>query len=132
MAKSLPELRISKEMQLMNKPVVLTIAAILSLGGVAAVDLWSSHASATSGPGCFRIVGVASNDVLNLRTGPNAGAPLTGTMQPKRHGIIALSGRCTPNGAARSKQWCKVTHYVDSGTTIGWASRRFLSDVDCP
>lgn len=116
----------------MNKPVGQMIAATFSLVVVVAAASWSSHASATSGPGCFRIVGVASNDVLNLRTGPSAGAPLTGTMQPKRHGIIALSGRCTPNGGPRSKQWCKITHYVDSGTTIGWASRRFLSDVDCP
>ncbi|MCP5082275.1 MAG: SH3 domain-containing protein [Alphaproteobacteria bacterium] len=116
----------------MIKPIVHKLAATLSLVIVVALSLGAPPANATSGPGCFRIVGVASNDVLNLRSGPNSGAPLTGTMQPKRHGIIALSGSCTPQAASKSKQWCKVTHYVDSGTTIGWASRRFLSDVDCP
>ncbi|NNF78537.1 MAG: SH3 domain-containing protein [Rhizobiales bacterium] len=116
----------------MTKTAVSKGAVTLVLIIAGTVGLGSLQASATSGPGCFRIVGVTSNDVLNLRTGPNSGAPLTGTMQPKRHGIIALSGSCTPKTASKSKQWCKVTHYVDSGTTIGWASRRFLSDVDCP
>ena len=112
--------------------MIKKLSITLSLLSVAMVGLSSLPANSTSGPGCFRIVGVASNDVLNLRTGPKASAALTGTMQPKRHGIIALSGACTPKSGSKSRQWCKVTHYVDSGTTIGWASRRFLQDVDCP
>ncbi len=116
----------------MIKSMAKKPAAALPLIIVTALGFSSHQAGATSGPGCFRIVGVASNDVLNLRSGPNSGAPLTGTMQPDRHGIIALSGKCTPAAASKSRQWCRVTHYVDSGTTIGWASRRFLSDVDCP
>ncbi len=113
-----------------TKPLHQALAAVLFAGSILSISV--SDADATSGPGCFRITGVATNDVLNLRTQPNSSAPLTGNMHPTRHGIIALSGTCQPASGPKSKQWCKITHYVDTGTTIGWASRRFLQDVDCP
>ncbi len=113
-----------------SKPLYCAAAAMLLAGSL--LGLAVHGALATSGPGCFRIIGVAANDVLNLRIQPSSSAPLSGNMHPKRHGIIALSGTCQPASGPKSKQWCKITHYVDTGTTVGWASRRFLQDVDCP
>ena len=59
------------------------------------------------------VTGVAFNDVLNLRSAPRAGAPLTGALPPAAVGIEALK---------RADGWV----YVRSGHLEGWAAARYL------
>jgi uncharacterized membrane protein len=61
----------------------------------------------------FEVSGVAVDDVLNLRAGPNAGAPLVGALPPTASGITAER----QNGA-----WW----YVRFGDKEGWVASRFL------
>lgn len=100
--------------------------------GLAAMLVFAGSANATSGPGCFQIVNVANNDVLNIRAEPNAGAKLTGTMMPREHGIIHGEGPCKPKAVALNQRWCPIIHYHGGGTTLGWVKRRYLRDSDCP
>jgi hypothetical protein len=123
----------------------LAIVLLLALG-LAATD----PASATSGWGCFRVVGVANDDALNIRYGPSASAAIVGTIAPRDHGIIALNrpaggvldslqqavaaeeALCVPADRPVTSRWCQVTHYTGGGTSIGWVSRRFLERSECP
>ena len=50
-------------------------------------------ANATSGPGCFYVVNVASWDVLNIRSGPSHRTTVVGTIDPNSHGIISPKRR---------------------------------------
>lgn len=59
------------------------------------------------------VTGVAADDVLNLRTEPRSGAPLTGALSPTASGIEVVR---------RSDGWA----FVKSGKLAGWASVRFL------
>lgn len=59
------------------------------------------------------VTGVAFNDVLNLRSEPRAGAPLTGALPPAAVGIETLK---------RADGWV----YVRSGQLEGWAAARYL------
>jgi hypothetical protein len=62
---------------------LLAAIAVLSLAG-------AGSAQATSGPGCLRIVNVAANDVLNVRSRPSAAAPVVEALDPEQHGILHL------------------------------------------
>ena len=63
----------------------------------------------------FRVVGVAWNDVLNVRAGPNATTAVVGALAPGTTGV-ARAGGCV--GA-----WCLIQH----GATSGWVNMRFLT-----
>lgn len=99
---------------------------------LAAALLLPSAASATSGPGCFRVVNVASWDVLNMRSGPSAANPIVDYLPPGRHGIISQSGPCIPYNKALPSRWCPVTHYNGDRTSSGWVKRRFVAPSQCP
>lgn len=89
-------------------------------------------AGATSGPGCFYVVNVASWDVLNIRSGPSHKTAVVGTIDPNSHGIIAQSGACVPRGKPLRRRWCPIAHYSGAGTTRGFVKRSFLAPSDCP
>jgi len=89
-------------------------------------------ANATSGPGCFYVVNVASWDVLNIRSGPSHRTTVVGTIDPNSHGIISQSGACLPSGMPLRKRWCPIAHYTGVGTTRGFVKRHFLAPSDCP
>ncbi len=105
---------------------------LMPLLTVAVLAVFAQVAWATSGPGCFRIIDVADDDVLNIRFEPSASAKLTGTMSPRDHGIIHGKGPCTPTNVEPSQRWCPIVHYNGGGTTIGYVKRKFLQDSDCP
>ncbi|MCB1397752.1 MAG: SH3 domain-containing protein [Rhodobacter sp.] len=69
-------------------------------------------------PALFRVTGVASNDVLNIRAEPRAQSPVVGAFGPMQTGIevIALSddGRW---GLVRSQEG------------VGWSSMRYLQQT---
>lgn len=92
----------------------------------------SNKAHATSGPGCFRVVNVASWDVLNVRSGPSASNPIVERLPPGRHGIISQIGPCIPFSRNLPARWCPITHYDGDRTTSGWIKRRYVTPSDCP
>ena len=89
-------------------------------------------AAATSGPGCFSVINVESWDVLNVRAGPSARAPIVGTIPPHQHGIISQSGPCVPPHKPLPSRWCPITHFTGSGSAKGFVKRRYLAAGDCP
>ncbi|MGI9371356.1 MAG: hypothetical protein ACR2OJ_02580 [Hyphomicrobiales bacterium] len=111
---------------MMNKELLLPLFAF------ATTVMCAQTALATSGPGCFTIIGVGNDDVLNIRFEPAAGSKLTGTMSPRDHGIIHSEGACTPKSVEPAQRWCPIIHYNGGGTTIGFVKRKFLEDSDCP
>jgi uncharacterized protein YraI len=64
----------------------------------------------------YRVVGVALNDVLNIRSGPDANTPIVNAIPPDGKGIRMVGG-C-------AGQWCPVEYL----TTKGWVNRRFLAN----
>jgi len=66
-------------------------------------------------PALFRVVGVASNDVLNIRAEPSARAPIVGSFRPGERDIEVI-------GRNEAGTWGLVN--VDEGT--GWSSLRYL------
>ncbi len=92
----------------------------------------ATPALATSGPGCLRVVTVAQNDALNMRSRPSANARIVDVLPPGRHGIIHLDRRCQPLSAPWASRWCPVSHYDGDRVTKGWVKARFVRDSDCP
>ena len=95
--------------------------------------LLSSPAAATSGPGCFRVANVASNDVLNVRAEPSASARVVTTLLPENDpGIIVSTGECEPPDAALESRWCPVKIYSGDKIMTGWAKHAYLLPSECP
>ncbi len=66
-------------------------------------------------PDAFIVAGVASDDVLNIRAEPNAGAPIVGTLEPFATNIEVLV-------LSQDSKWGMVS--TNEGN--GWASMRYL------
>ncbi|MDH3740468.1 MAG: caspase family protein, partial [Hyphomicrobiales bacterium] len=67
--------------------------------------------------GKYRVRGVSSNDVLNIRSGPGSKFPIVGDIPPNGRGV-AVEG-CAPNNS----KWCIVRY----NCYRGWASIRYLT-----
>lgn len=91
------------------RKLILTVAALMLL-------LSGSFAVADEFPAMHRVTGVAHDDVLNIRTQPNARAEIIGGFAPGEAGIevIALS----ENG-----RW----GLVNTGERAGWSHMRYLT-----
>ncbi len=100
--------------------------AIVLLAAMAAPAL------ATSGPGCLRIVNVASWDTLNLRARPSASSRVVQAIDPQNYGVLRLNGTCRPRNVAWGSRWCPVTHFDGDGSRRGWVKARFVRDSECP
>jgi hypothetical protein len=100
--------------------------------GVFALGLSAEAANATSGPGCLRVVNVASNDVLNVRERPSASSRVVDRLAPGRHGIIHLDAECTPKNRPWGQRWCPITHYDGNYTASGYVKARYIRDQECP
>ncbi len=66
-----------------------------------------------------RVVGIASNDVLNMRQSASTKSPILDMLAPQQKGI--KSSLCKKVGKA---QWCYVTN--PKTQMKGWASKNFL------
>jgi hypothetical protein len=62
----------------------------------------------------FRVAGVASDDVLNVRDGPSAEYRATGAILPDAVGV-RIAGRC-------QAEWCPIVH----GGVTGWVNSFYL------
>jgi len=98
----------------------------------AAVVTVANTASATSGPGCLRVVNVESWDVLNIRASASANSEIVDELQPSRHGVISLDGECGPVSLPWASRWCPITHYNGDRTTRGYVKARYVRDAECP
>ena len=63
----------------------------------------------------YRVTGVAANDVLNIRSGADAGTGIVGTIPPNGTGIRIID-RCA--GA-----WCPIEYRG----VRGWVNQRYLT-----
>ena len=70
-------------------------------------------------PTYFKVVGVADNDVLNVRGLPNSSAPIVGELAPNSGPIEVLASQ---NG------WAQVS----TGEGMGWVSEHFLEEMVLP
>lgn len=77
---------------------------------------WANTATAQDFPAIYRVSGVASNDVLNIRAEPNARAAIVGAFAPGQRGIEVV-------GLSQSGHW----GLVNTGERSGWSSMRFLA-----
>lgn len=92
------------------------------------------------GPDYFRVVGVAGNDTLNVRSAPSATAPKVGGIPHNADGVRILGcqgglsfaewQKVTPaeREAASKTRWCRIAF---NGVT-GWAAGRFLAEGAAP
>lgn len=62
----------------------------------------------------YKVVSVAANDVLNIRTGPSKEHPSIGTIDPEARGV-RLVGTCQGD-------WCPVRHLG----VVGWVNSYYL------
>ncbi len=108
------------------------MSPIKKLAILTALVALAGQASAATSSGCYRVVGVAGGDTLNMRSGPSAGSAIVGRLVPDRHGILSRLGPCVPKRLQWSSRWCPVTHYSGNGTTTGWVKARFVRDTGCP
>lgn len=108
------------------KTILASLAFVLSL-----LTPMSGAADA-SGPDFFRVVGVASNDVLNIRAGPTARSAKVGTIPPNGNGIQNLgcqgglsyaeweASSVAQREAARKRVWCQIYYRGVNGWVAGW------------
>lgn len=85
---------------------------LLATGAIIAVLFVAATAWAQD---AYRVVGVESPDVLNVRAGPSTGFPVVGTIPPGTGGI-QIVGEC-------AQRWCPISH----GGLMGWVNSRFLA-----
>lgn len=88
------------------------------------------------GPDFFRVVGVSSDDVLNIRSGPSARHAIIGTIPHNGRRIRNLGCRggmsfqewqdATPEERrrARYRRWCRIEYRG----TRGWANGGYLAE----
>jgi uncharacterized protein YraI len=88
--------------------VPLLLIPIISIGS-------SGHSvSAQEGDRTYRVVYVASDDVLNMRAGPSVGYAIVGRIPPGGRGV-RMVGRC--------RDWCPVSYHGASG----WVNPVYLA-----
>jgi uncharacterized protein YraI len=86
--------------------VLFLLLLCLIVGGV--------PAGTQEGAGTYRVVGVANDDVLNMRAGPSAGYGKVGMIPPRGRGV-RIVGPCG--------DWCQVRYNGASG----WVNRTYLA-----
>ena len=75
----------------------------------------------TAYPALHDVTGVAANDVLNLRAGPDAGAAIIGSLPPGLSGVEVT-------GLSADGKWGRINQSEASG----WAAMAYLTPQDGP
>lgn len=81
-----------------------------------------SQAATATEPAYFEVVGIADNDLLNLRATASAGGMVIGRLS---NGARVKNLGCTE---IKGYSWCKVVDLVD-GKVAGWAAARYLVEA---
>ena len=110
----------------------LAALTLLNAIGIAGAD--------ADGPDYYRVVGVAADDVLNIRTEPTASAKTIGAIPPKADGVRNLGckgglsfaewEKASPaeRTASRRARWCRISYRG----VEGWVAGRFLAEGSAP
>ncbi len=93
----------------MNLRLICSLCAIVMATGVAAAEF----------PALFRVTGVAADDVLNVRSEPNARAGIVFELPPDRDDLEVL-------WMSDDGKWARV----GLGEVSGWVSARFIEAQD--
>jgi SH3-like domain-containing protein len=91
----------------------LGAALLIALAALAALAL-RHPAQGQDGTRTYRVVHVAPDDVLNVRSGPSAGYPIVATIPPHGRGVRIIGG---------CDGWCRVSYNGASG----WVNGRYLA-----
>jgi len=109
--------------------IILGTVGMLSAAGANAV-----HACA-DGPDTWRVKGVASNDVLNVRSGPGLGFGVIGTLPHNATNLenldrvpIMCSSAEHLNSFERKNFWTKIVWKEEGKFVVGWVKSRFLTE----
>lgn len=89
---------------------MIRLVLILVFGCLSALQI-----TAQEYPALHNVVGVASNDVLNIRREPSASTPIIGYFTPHQIGIEIVA-------TDRSGKW----GLVNANNTTGWVSLRYM------
>lgn len=123
-------------MRIMVGSFLLTLAAVSGLS-LATATIARAEAD---GPDYFRVIGVAENDVLNIREAPEAGAAKLGEIPWNGDGIrnLGCQGGLSfaewevateaERRAAAQTRWCRVSYDGVEGWAAGW----FLAEGSYP
>jgi hypothetical protein len=110
----------------------------LALAALAALAVAGPALATADGPDAWRVIGVAPNDVLNVRVGPGTDYMAIAALPWNARGIQL--GTCVPTVTQaqyfaltaqaqaqlnRYPAWCVVTW---NGQQLGWVNRRFLGE----
>jgi len=95
---------------------------VFSQGWSAAQDDTAEQPATGDDPPYFEIVGVADNDLLNLRATASAGGMIIGRLQ---NGARVKNLGCSE---VKSYRWCKVVDLFDP-KVAGWAAARYLVET---
>ena len=95
---------------------LISAAALLSAAPALAIQEFTPE------PGWrYRVVGVAANDVLNVREQPGTEGRIIGRLQPRSRNTIVTGARVEAGGSV----WWRVI----AGDTTGWVNARYLTPV---
>lgn len=72
-------------------------------------------------PAMFDVSGVAANDVLNVRSAPDAASPIAGSLLPDQTGVEVVQ-------VSEDGKW----GLINSAEGAGWAAMKFLTPQDRP
>ncbi|MEQ8306926.1 MAG: SH3 domain-containing protein [Hoeflea sp.] len=105
-------------------PRLRSAVAGVALALTAGLTLLPGSASAQMGPDYWQVTGVASNDTLNVRSGPSTSNPVVARAP---NGAVFRNLGCRGSGNAR---WCHLE--TPNGQISGWAAGRFLRESGAP
>lgn len=101
------------------------------------VVIFASPASACAdGPDNYRVVGVDSDDVLNVRSGPGRGYSIINSL-PYNAQTVAnkdqvpvhlCDGNANLNTFEKQNRWTKIVWEGDGRYVSGWVKSRFLAE----
>ena len=103
-----------------GKPMNQKILAIAAPLFIAGTILGGQSAFACACCGTFKVVHVASHDVLNIRTGPSTGY--------RKIGSIPAGSACVIKSGRKRGKW----HQISYGETTGWVHRYYLKFMSSP
>ena len=96
--------------------LVLFVVAVMALPVFETPPAQANQYDCAHGPDTYRVRNVASWDVLNIRAGPSAAAPIVGVIPPHGSGVHCL-GPCRGN-------WCRISFRG----IVGWTNMRYLGE----
>ena len=88
----------------------------LILGALLAAGLSSPLLACADGPDSYRVVGVAADDVLNVRSGPSLGFSVIGALPHDATGVQNID--LTP--FEQNNRWTKVVWDETGDYVFGW------------